>query len=252
MAQAPGTKVDAGVEVDAAAQWLPCAPLLAVIEVGVIADEGRIDPLHPLLRPHIVTSDLTEISLGQAECPAQAGQIEGEAGPRHQGSHLDAVALELLLHRPLIGQLVDQEPPLRQLIRMKAEQRRPGILPRSHLHLLAYPLLAIDGDVELVASGGDEVGTGEAGQVDVDPQAVEQAAVKLDVSGWAACLPGHLFPHGKGAPERQGETASGVPEGGGMKAAREGHSGCHGKPPPQRQRMHRDQRKTNSPTSRAP
>ena len=206
MAQAPGTKVDAGVEVDAAAQWLPCAPLLAVIEVGVIADEGRIDPLHPLLRPHIVPPDLTEISLGQAECSAQTGQIEGETGPRYQGSHLDAVAPELLLHRPLIGQLVDQQSPLGQLIRMKTEQRRPGILPHSHLHLLAHPILAIDGDVELVASGGDEVGTGEAGQIDVDPQAVEQAAVKLDVCGWAVCLPGHLFPHGKGATEHEEEA----------------------------------------------
>ncbi|MNF60520.1 hypothetical protein D3C84_421410 [compost metagenome] len=181
MAQTPGPQVDAGVEIDAVAELIVGPAQLTVIKIGVVADEGRIDPLYPLLRPDIVTPDPADIGLRQAERPAQAGQIQAEASTRHQGFDPDAVTLHLQLDRRLIGQLVDKQPPLRYLTGCEAKQRGLGIGAGPHLHLLAQLVLAIDDDVELIEAKGHEVGTGEARQIDVHPQAVEQLTVELDI-----------------------------------------------------------------------
>ncbi|MNR14217.1 hypothetical protein D3C85_1306800 [compost metagenome] len=108
----------------------------------------------------------------------------------------------------MIGQFVDEQAPLRHLTRLEAKSGHLGIGPRSYLHLLSHPLLAVDGDLELIETKGHEVGSGEAGEIDVHPQAVEQPAVKLDVRGGAinsgrrrtGC---GLIRHGQEAPAKQ-------------------------------------------------
>lgn len=72
---------------------------------------------------------------------------------------------------------------MRQLIGLKTESGSTGVRPCSHLHLLIQALPTIEGNLERIATGRNEIGAGEAGQIDVDPQTVQQAVVKFDLCG---------------------------------------------------------------------
>lgn len=98
MAQAPGPQVETRVEIDAAADRIAPVILVVVVQIGVVTDEGGIDPLYPLIRPDIIAPDPAKVGLGQAEITAQAGKVEGKAGSRHQGIDLDAILCQLRLH----------------------------------------------------------------------------------------------------------------------------------------------------------